>query len=160
MRTCAIISACVLLLGVGVAARTGYADNVYYFDVTNNSGAERSDLHLDFTGTGGTATLVLVENSDSCGIPTVSNPGTPWDITWPDTCLDDKQRITIKIYSDNPVTFSSGYWTPGNVALSPADVVATTRVPALTDWGIAALVVAVLAAGALLLLRRRRAETA
>ena len=47
------------------------------FRITNNSGAARSDLHLEFNGTGGISTLAVAVNGPECAAPRVSNPGRP-----------------------------------------------------------------------------------
>jgi hypothetical protein len=166
MRKSAIFSVCLLFLGLGLVVQSGFAGPYYYFEITNNSKSDttRSDLHLNFTGGTGAATLEVLQSPTGCGIPIVSgNPGAPWDITWSGACVDSLEKVTIRIYSLTSVTFSSGYWTPGNpdsTALDPTDVVDKTPLPALTDWGIGALVFAVLAAGVLLLVRRRRVAAA
>ena len=117
------------------------------FRITNNSGGARSDLHLEFTGTGGTSTLAVVVNGPGCAAPTLSNPGTPWDITWAAACVDPGASITVTISSPLPdVAFSSGHWTPGNVALAAGDVQLVT-VPGLPWWGMVLLALLLLTAG-------------
>ncbi len=157
MRTIAVSALCVLLLGLSSVA---FAANTQYFTITNNSGASRSDLHLVFAGTGGTATLTVIGNPDGCGAPIVSNPGSPWDITWSFACVDVGEKVTVRIDSTDPVTFSSGYWTPDNVVVDAGDVAEQNPVPAFSPWGIGVLVLAALAAAVLLLVRRRRAVVA
>jgi hypothetical protein len=100
---------------------------VTQFDITNNSGAARSDLHLEFPGTGQTARLTVIVNAAGCAaMPVVTNPGTPWDITWPNPpCVAVGDTIRVSINSEGAVAFSDGNWTPpgGNVALVAGDVV-------------------------------------
>jgi hypothetical protein len=158
MRRLAIISLC-LLLGLTLSS-LAFAASTQYFAITNNSGASRSDLHLEFTGTGGTATLTVIGNPAGCGAPIVTNPGTPWDITWSGACVDVGEVVTVRIDSDFSVAFDSGYWTPGNVALAGGDVAEQNPVPACSPWAVGVLVLTVLAAALLLIFRRRRVETA
>ena len=133
------------------------------FDITNNSGAARSVLHLNFAGTGGTATLEVRLNANGCLAPTVSNPGSPWDITWSSACVDNLEKIQISINSGSSVTFTSGSWDPAgaNVALAPGDVVFNPIcVPTLSGWGVGVMVLLVLSAATIVLIRRRAPATA
>ncbi len=93
--------------------------------ITNRSGAARSDLHLDFANSGGSTKLAGLRQPPACGAPTATNPGTPWDITWPNACIATSASVTLRF--DKPITFTSGHWTPGNVALANAD--ATPEAP-------------------------------
>lgn len=115
-----------------------------------------SGLHLVFSGTGGAATLAVVGNGPGCSIPVVSNPGSPWDITWSSECVDPGESITVTISSssDPPLAFVSGYWTPGNIPLNPGDVVEVNPVPSLTWWGAIGLLLALAGLGSALVLRR------
>jgi len=112
---------------------------------------------MEFTGTGGTATLAVTVNAPGCPAPSVTNPGTPWTIDWGTACVDNGESITVRITSDfGGVAFSSGQWTPGNVPLNPGDVqfVAPSGAPSFTTWGMVASVLLLIAAGSVWLPRR------
>ena len=118
-----------LVFGFGLSI-AGFETNAFgvvaSFRITNNSGAPRSDLHLDFSGTGGTAVLAVAVNAPGCAAPTVNPQGTPWDIVWLTACVDAGENITITITTNYPgqVSFSTGHWTPDDVPLAAGDVVA------------------------------------
>ncbi len=63
MRGNPIVVVIVSLFALGLAVENAQAV-VQTFKITNNSGAARSDLHLEFTGTGGTATLAVTGKVD------------------------------------------------------------------------------------------------
>lgn len=107
-----------------------------------------SGLHLEFTGVNGAADLAVLGNPPGCEPPAVTNPGSPWDITWSSGCVGPGETITFTITGSSypPVTFVSGYWSPDSIPLSPGDVwlVDPVPVPSTTAWGTAALALALL----------------
>lgn len=156
-----VLSTVLLVVGLVLSATPSWAVVVQKFGIKNNSGAARSDLHLLFTGTGGAATLAVTNNPAGCGLPVVSNPGSPWDITWPNACVQPGDVVEISITSAaGGIAFSSGTWTPGGVALAGGDVTAVT-VPGASPWTIGLILLVLGVAGAVVLVyRRRRTEDA
>ena len=154
-----LLPAFVLLGGVLLSATPSWADVTQMFSITNNSGAARSDLHLIFTGTGGAAVLAIQQQPGLCGPAVVTNPGSPWDITWPAACVGVGQSVVVTITSAaGGVAFSSGTWSPGGVALAGGDVT-VVAVPGASPWMLGLIVLLLGAAGAAVLaFRRRRAE--
>ena len=159
------LSALLLLVGLVSSAAPGWGAVVRRFNVTNNSGAARSDVHLVFTGSLGdtaTALLAIQDQPGLCGpaiIQRVTGGGLTWDITWPSLCVQSGQVVVITVTTATTgVTYSSGTWTPGNVALSGGDVVLVT-VPGLAPWSLGLLVLLIAAAGASALAVRRRRES-
>ena len=156
MGKCRALWICLSFLAVGLIPLNAHATATQAFWITNNSGSARSDLHLEFAGTGGTATLEVILNASGCGVPVVSNPGTPWDITWPSACVAPGAKIKVRITSPSGgVTFVSGRWTPGDISLSSGDVQQTQDGPGLSPWGLLILTVFLLGAGAFAVTRRR-----
>ncbi|OGF23756.1 MAG: hypothetical protein A2V63_00085 [Candidatus Eisenbacteria bacterium RBG_19FT_COMBO_70_11] len=159
-----IVCAIAVLVAAGAMAHSAHAAvRGKNFVITNNSGAARSDLHLEVTWTGGTATLRVIRNAPGCPDPVVSNPGTPFDINWGSACVGAGESITVQVIGDfvQASEIASGYWTPGTPGqfpLSTGDVTAVP-VPGLPTWGIGALTLLLLAAGAAFL-RRREPATA
>lgn len=166
MKRRSVVVLCAFVLPIFGIGANAFGSEKKCFDITNNSGAARSDLHLEFGGTGGNAILTVTLNAPGCpGFPpsTVTNPGTPWDINWGVACVDPGEKIQISITSDFPVIFGSGNWTPpgGNVALNPGDVVvAQICVPTLSEWGVVAMALLVVTAATVVLIRRRSAQPA
>jgi len=153
------LSALVLVVGLVLSATPSWAVVVQKFGIKNNSGAARSDLHLIFTGTGGAATLAVTNNPAGCGAPVITNPGSPWDITWSNACVQVGDVVEISITSAaGGVAFSSGTWSPGGVNLPAGDVTAVT-VPGASPWTIGMVVLLLAVAGAAALaFRKRRSE--
>jgi len=154
-----VLSSLVLIGGLVVLAAPSWAAVAQRFKITNNSIAARSDLHLVFTGTGGTATLTVDSQPPVCGPPVVTNPGSPWDITWPSACIGVGGIVTVTITTAaGGAVFSSGTWSPGSVPLAAGDVTAVA-VPGVSPWALGLLGLLIAASGAVALGVRRKART-
>ncbi|MBI3765574.1 MAG: hypothetical protein HY277_03615, partial [Ignavibacteriales bacterium] len=108
-----------------------YGGDSKFVTVTNNTGLAAADLHLTFTGTGGSLRVDSVAVvALSCFYPNVPTNGTPSDsavIVWPAACVSAGSAVTLIAETDNgPLAFASGYWTDGggnNIGnINPGDI--------------------------------------
>ncbi len=149
-----------VLAGMSALAPSAHAYVYSTYTITNNSGAQATDLHLVFNGTGGTASMAFPFD---LGNQTInghfeSGQGSPWDVVFdPNHPVAPGHAVQPVIASDNAPTFVSGYWTPSNAPLAPGDVVLTAqKMPGLGRVGAGALAAMMVAAGWFGLRRRAR----
>ncbi len=87
----------------------------YTYVITNNTGNAASDLHVTFTGTGGSLGVTVTANPPGCPVPTTPSNGTVTNtavVDWGVNCVQNGQSVTIKVTTDNgPLEFDSGFWT-------------------------------------------------
>lgn len=115
-----------------------------------NAPAGANDIHLVFTGTGGSIDPIVPLNPAAQGI---TNNGSGWDATWTPNFVGG-ETYQADFYCPFPgVAFNSGFWTQGGVNIKnivPGDVTVTlipTNVPTLPTWALTSLIVIVAAAG-------------
>ena len=121
-----------------------------------------NDLHVTFTGTGGSIANVTVAPPVGAGSITV-NPGNTINVVW-DAKLAPGTVVTITFNSNFPgVAFSSGTWTNNSVVIHPVTTAAEstsvtqgTQIPGASPLVMLLIAIAVATGGALML--RRRAE--
>ncbi len=89
-------------------------------EVKNNSGQAAADLHLDFSGTGGSTFVPpgLVMTAGPCPPAAVASNGTPGsavDIDWNAACVPPDTYVAFLMGTPTgPVSFNGGYWTDVN----------------------------------------------
>lgn len=140
------------------------------YTVTNNTGQSASDLHMTFTGTGGTLYTVMISEpvtgTATASIPsngTVTNTAT---IVWPGNFIQNGQSVTVYVASDfGAPVFNSGYWTRNNVPsgnINPGDIalVGSNSIPTLSQWGIIIFFLLMLATTMIFVRRKKYAVTA
>ncbi len=130
---------------------------------TNNSGAARTDLHVLFSGTGGTIANQAVISNDGPGAVTgiAVVGGNEIQIDWGAPGLGVGNTVKFTFTTTNaPVTVASATWTPGDVPAGEGDVIIVEKVPSLTEWGLLVLVALLVASGVYVAIRRRQAVRA
>lgn len=136
------------------------------YTVTNNTGQSASDLHMTFTGTGGTLYTVVV-SQPSIGTATASIPsnGTVTNtatIVWPGNFIQNGQSVTVYVASDfGAPQFNSGYWTRNNVPsgnINPGDIalVQPNGIPTLSQWGMIIFALMMLTVTLIFVYRKRQ----
>ncbi len=149
-----------LVLGIGLflgllGAEPALGAVGWQFQITVPAGINPNDLHIVFTGTGGSIADVTVVPAGGAAV----SGGNTIDVTWA-APLAPGTVVTIRFTTaGSPVTVASGYWTlnGGNVG----DITGQTfePVPALSPWGLVVLGV-LLGGAAIIILGKRRAAAA
>ncbi len=87
------------------------------FTITNATGQAASDLHVTFTGTGGSLETAVI-TAPGCGQPKIPSNGkvtNTAEIIWPSPCVPAGGSVTIRVCSMNgPLAFAGGHWTNNN----------------------------------------------
>lgn len=93
--------------------------------VTNTTGMVVTDLHLNFTGTGGSITGTAVMNPPGAGPPITITQGSRIEIIWTQQGFPVGGVVMITFSTEfSPIQFNNGNWTiPDEVPLDPKDVV-------------------------------------
>jgi hypothetical protein len=115
-----------------------------------------NDLHITFTGTGGSIANVAVTPAGTTG---VSGGGNTIDVTWVAQQAPGTKVVITFTTTSNPIGVSGGTWTKdgptvGSVAAGDVTVNAVGA-PATSPLGLMGLALAALAAGAFVISRRR-----
>jgi len=152
-----------------LVATSAFGGEAKTYKVVNNTGTTASDVHIIFSGTGGDVTTRVLYQPAACGVPTIpsQSPAVSGysEIIWPAACIPDGDSIKIQVLTRNSQEFAGGYWTdpahptdPGIGPVESGDIteIAPMGVPALSTWGIVALVL-ILGSTAVYFLRRKRA---
>ena len=112
-----------------------FAVDIRIYEFTNSTGMSASDLHVEFAGTGGNLTTMLLQSPVGCPEdPMISPTGSPMVIDWGVACIPNGGKVIVKVKTENgPIQFDFGYWTsPGNQGeggigtINPNDIVETT----------------------------------
>jgi len=104
--------------------------------VTNKAGAAASDLHVTFSGTGGSVSVVAgsVAAPAGCPAPTIGGSGNTVEFAWGMACVSAGATVTFRAETPHgSLAFSGGNWTGagGGVLgpIGPGDIrLATVRV--------------------------------
>ncbi len=87
------------------------------YTFTNNSTGNVSDLHVLFSGTGGSLEAVVVEQPEGCpaaAVPSNGRISNRMDVDWGEACIRPGQSVRIKVCTKNgPLRPEGGYWTLG-----------------------------------------------
>jgi hypothetical protein len=152
-----------LALAFAVATAAQAADTKNY-RVVNNSTLTAKDLHITFTGTGGSLNVVILNQPAACGDATIaySGGGNTVDIDWPENCVPVGGLVTIRASTANgPLSPSSGTWTyeapdpPQNINVGTD--ITVTNVPTVSQWGLIIMTLLLLTAATIIFARRRPA---
>jgi hypothetical protein len=127
---------------------------------TNNSGAVRTDLHVGFTGTGGSISNAKVITNIENGPATISVvSGADVVIDWTGAGIPVGNSVTFQFTCEFWPEINSAVWTPGDVEVGEANIGPVKKVPSLSHWGLIALLVLLIGATAYVTKRRRSAPT-
>ena len=89
------------------------------FTFTNGLDVSASDLHVTYTGTGGSLETILVENAPGCNPPAIPSNGAitnTMELIWDSACVDPGESVKVKVCTQNgPLAFAGGHWTLNNV---------------------------------------------
>jgi len=159
-----------VLFGVlALMTTTLQANDVQTYKVTNTTGADAGDLHITFSGTGGSISTVVMQQPAACIVqsypgnpPTVGNVAS---VVWTADCVPNGGSVVIRVSTPNgPLAFESGYWTNaanpngpnGSGAVNAEDILEVAEVPSISVIGAFVLVLLLLISG-IFIIRRRKA---
>ncbi len=93
--------------------------------VTNTTGMVVTDLHLNFTGTGGSvAGATVVMNAPGAGPPITVSMGSTIDVIWTQQGFPVGGVVMITFTTEfSPIQFNNGNWTGPVIPLNPEDVI-------------------------------------
>lgn len=110
-----IVGGLLAVLGLPRAASADFMNTV---EITNNSGADASDLELDINGVGTDIRLLKVKGNDGPGDATLTHPAmtSMVNITWDDGGFDQASTIVFTFLSMSQATLmgTTGNWTYPN----------------------------------------------
>ena len=149
---------CTLILVLSFAGSAFAQDNRWQVTATNNSGAVRTDLHVVFSGTGGTIANAKITANEGNGPATISViSGADIQIDWTGAGILVGNSVTFQFTCDFAPTIEWAVWTPGDVEVGDANIGIVQKVPSLSHWGLIALLVLLIGA-AVFVARRRRSS--
>lgn len=170
MRFSKKISTILVLFGIlALMTAAAQANDVQTYKVTNTTGADAGDLHITFTGTGGSTSVVVMGHPAGCVVaaypnnpPAVSNEAS---VVWTNDCVPPGGVVIIRVSTQNgPLEFDSGYWTNaanpngpnGSGPVNAEDILEIPEVPSISTIGAVVLVLLLIASG-IFVIRRRKA---
>jgi len=117
-----------------------YSADTKTYKITNGTGAAASDLHVTFTGTGGTITTVVKVNPAGCPAPAIPSNMAVTNtmvLDWGANCVPAGGSVTVEVTTPNgPLAFSGGCWTsvasptcPGIGPVNQNDIVQSVQRP-------------------------------
>jgi len=109
-----------LILIISLFSTSVQAADGKIYQFTNSTAFVQSDLHLVFTGTGGSLALTVLTNPPGCPAPTIMVTAPEVWIDWGVSCIAPGAIVVVQVNTANgPLDYNSGTWTRPNPGGGP-----------------------------------------